>query len=84
MEGVAGMEGVDEDSSGSMGGGRVCSGWAFVGLVLMYLLMRSGVLAGVTLSMNCHEGSSRTVELVSEWSGTGMSEADSMSFCSSC
>jgi hypothetical protein len=62
-------------------GAAVGRGELFVGLLFTNSVMSSGVFAGVTLSMNCHEGSSSTMELVSEWSGTGMLEADSMSFC---
>jgi hypothetical protein len=46
--------------------------------------MSSGVFAGVTLSMNCQAGRRRTEEEWSEWFGIGMSEAESMSFCTSC
>ena len=43
-----------------------CSGESFVELRFTKSVMRSGTLAGVTSSMNCHEGSSNTLELVSE------------------
>lgn len=86
--GIAAGSGVDgdpeEDSSGDVEGGSaaVCgrNGVLFVGPGLTKRVMRSGTFAGVTLSMNCQEGRSRTMELWSEWSGMGMLEADSMSF----
>lgn len=43
-----------------------CSGESFVGLRFTKPAMRSGTLAGVTSSMNCQDGSSNTLELVSE------------------
>jgi hypothetical protein len=55
-------------------------GELLVGPGFMKCVMSSGVLAGVTLSMNCQAGRRRTEVLWSEWSGTGMSEAESMSF----
>lgn len=79
-------EGPEEDSSGDVeegGNAALCNrnGVLFVGPGLTKPVMSSGTFAGVTLSMNCHAGSRRTVELWSEWSGTGMLEADNMSFC---
>lgn len=53
-------------------------GVVFVGPVLMNWVIRVGVLAGVTLSMNWKAGRRRTVVLWSEWSGIGMLEAESM------
>lgn len=41
-------------------------GVLLVGPGLTYSVMSSGMFAGVTLSMNCHEGSSNTIELWSE------------------
>jgi hypothetical protein len=80
---VGGIEGVC--SSGTVGvcveAVRVWIGELFVGLVFKNLVMSSGVLAGVTLSMNTHDGSINTMELSSEWLGTGMSDAESMSRC---
>lgn len=74
----------EEDSSGVVeeGSAAVCrrNGVLFVGPGLTKRVMRSGTFVGVTLSMNCQEGRSRTMELWSEWSGMGMLEADSMSF----
>jgi hypothetical protein len=86
---AAGCEAESEDelSSGDVvdvvcvEAARVWSGVVFVGLWFTKLVMSSGVFAGVTLSMNCHDGSSKTIELWSEWLGTGMSDAESMSFC---
>lgn len=77
-------EGPEEDSSGDVEGGKVAvrerNGVLFVGPGLTKPVMSSGTFAGVTLSMNCHDGSRRTIELWSEWSGTGILEADNMSF----
>jgi hypothetical protein len=83
---VSGVEGdPEEDSSGDVEEGNAAvrerNGVLFVGPGLTKPVMRSGTFAGVTLSMNCHDGSRRTMELWSEWSGTGMLEADNMSFC---
>lgn len=86
--GIAVVSGVDEDpeedSSGDVEGGEVAvcerNGVLFVGPGFTKPVMSSGTFAGVTLSMNCHDGSRRTMELWSEWSGTGMLEADNMSF----
>ena len=50
-----------------------------VGLLSTKSLMRSGVFVGVTLSMNWNEGRRSTVVLLSECSGTGMSEAECIS-----
>jgi hypothetical protein len=91
MEGAARDTGsADEDSEvGSVGGREEFvdvgieepeRGEVLVGPVLIKLVMRSGVFAGVTLSMNWKEGKSRTVVLWSAWSGMGMLEAESMSF----
>jgi hypothetical protein len=55
-------------------------GLLFVGPVFMKLVMSSGVLVGVTLSMNCQAGRRRTEVLSSEWLGMGMSEAESINF----
>lgn len=92
-EGIAaGMEVIafwaEEHSSGASfavgaGSGGTPKGVLFVGPMLTKFVMRSGVLAWVTLSMNCHAGRRRTMVEWSEWSGTGMSEAESMSFWSS-
>lgn len=85
--GEAGSSGAAEEGSsggieaGIEGAGRVRIGVLFVGPGLIKVVMSSGVFAGVTLSMNCQDGSSKTMELWSEWSGMGMLEADSMSFC---
>jgi hypothetical protein len=77
-----GEVGIDGDASGwEEGVGRGRMGALFVGPGFMKFVMSSGVLAGVTLSMNCQAGSRRTMELSSEWFGMGMSEAESMSFC---
>jgi hypothetical protein len=79
---VGGIEGasadwgvcVDEDTRSDNNGALL------VGPVFTKDVMSSGVLAGVTLSMNCQAGRRRTMELWSEWLGTGMSEAESISF----
>lgn len=63
---------------------RACMGELLVGPGFTYLVMSSGVFAGVTLSMNCQAGRSRTMEEWSEWFGTGMSEAESISFYTDC
>jgi len=68
----------DECSSGE--GFVYGYGDEFVGPGLTKWVMRSGVFAGVTLSIHCQAGSRRTDVLWSEWSGTGMSVAESMSF----
>jgi hypothetical protein len=73
------LDGVD--ACGEDPAGMACRGELFVGLLFTNSVMSSGVFAGVTLSMNCQEGNSNTIELVSEWSGTGMSDADNISFC---
>lgn len=86
--GIAAGSGVDgdpeEDSSGVVeeSGAAVCerNGVLFVGPEFTKPVMRSGTFVVVTLSMNCQEGRSRTMELWSEWSGIGMLEADSISF----
>lgn len=81
------VEGAGEGSSG--GGVEVwvivavlavvlVMGEVFVGPQFMKVVISEGVLAGVTLSMNCQDGSSRTEVLWSEWLGIGMSEAESM------
>lgn len=70
----------DECSSGEGAGFMFGYGEEFVGPGLTKWVIRSGVLAGVTLSIHCQAGSRRTVVLWSEWSGTGMSVAESMSF----
>jgi hypothetical protein len=62
---------------------RAPSGELFVELGFTKFVISSGTFAGVTLSMNCHDGSRSTIELWSEWSGTGMSDAESISFCRS-
>jgi hypothetical protein len=88
-EGVVDMVGGIDDvailSSGMLAG--VCvedvrepSGVLFVGLGFTKSVINSGMFAGVTLSINCHDGSRSTMELWSEWSGMGMSDAESMSF----
>jgi hypothetical protein len=72
---------ADALSSGGCDGAiRGRNGVLLVGPGLTNSVMSSGMFAGVTLSMNCHDGSSSTIELWSEWSGTGMLEADSISF----
>lgn len=73
--------GAEESSSGHVEAGCERNGLLFVGPPLTKCVMSSGTFAGETLSMNCHDGSRSTVELWSEWSGTGMLEADSMSLC---
>jgi hypothetical protein len=91
--GVADIEGgivagaaVADGSAGELSSGacdgaiRARNGLSLVGPGLINSVMSCGMFAGVTLSINCHEGSSSTIELWSEWSGTGMLEADSMSF----
>jgi hypothetical protein len=79
---VGGIEGASVD-------GAVCvdedtrlddKGTLLVGPGFTKDVISSEVLAGVTLSMNCQAGRRRTMELWSEWFGTGMSEAESMSF----
>jgi hypothetical protein len=83
VEGVAADAGsADELSSGGgcEGAARARNGVSLVGPGSTNVDISSGIFAGVTLSMNCHDGSSSTIELWSEWSGTGMLEADSMSF----
>lgn len=85
IEGVASEDVVvDEYSSGNAGVWveveRVLMGVVFVGLAFTKVVMSSGVFAGVTLSMNCHEGRSSTMVLSSEWLGIGMSDAESISF----
>lgn len=81
---VAGAASAEESSSATGGGNAAAecarSGVLFVGPGLTYSVMSCGMFAGVTLSINCHEGSSSTIELWSEWFGMGMSEAESMSF----
>lgn len=78
------VESVDGSAGASVEGGNdgLFKGDMFVGPLSTYSLMRSGVFAGVTLSMNWNEGRSSTEVLLSEWSGTGMSDAESMSLCS--
>jgi hypothetical protein len=75
------VEGSEED-----GGVEVVvvgpRGDVLVGPLSTKFLIRSGVLAGVTLSMNWNEGRRRTVVLSSAWSGIGMLEAESISFFS--
>jgi hypothetical protein len=72
---------ADALSSGGCDGAiRGRNGVSLVGPGLTNSVMSSGMFAAVTLSMNCHDGSSSTIELWSEWSGTGMLEADSISF----
>jgi hypothetical protein len=72
---------ADEPSSGVCDASvRARNGLWLVGLGLTNSVISCGMFAGVTLSINCHEGSSSTIELWSEWSGTGMLEADSISF----
>lgn len=84
---MGGIEGASAGSVSSACADSVCmeavrygKGVLFVELGFTNLVIRSGVFAGVTLSMNCHEGSSSTIELWSEWFGMGMSDAESMSF----
>lgn len=82
---VAIVGGIDEGSSGCVDGVcvealRLGNGELLVGPGFTNFSMSSGVFVGVTLSMNCHAGSSSTMELWSEWSGTGISDAESMSF----
>lgn len=69
--------GSDESAEGLEVPGR---GEVLVGPLLMNSVMSSGVFCGVTLSMNLNAGRRRTVVLWSEWLGTGMSEAESISF----
>jgi hypothetical protein len=60
------VAGIDGDSFGWVCGDtavRGCIGVLFVGPGFTKFLMRSGVFAGVTLSMNCHAGRRRTMEL---------------------
>jgi len=45
---------------------EACNGVLLVGPGLMYSVMSWGMLEGVTLSINCHDGSSSTMELWSE------------------
>ena len=91
VEGVGGIVGVVELGVGSVGcvevgsdvevDGEVWpSGDVLVGPLSTKLRIRSGVFAGVTLSINWNAGRRRTVVLWSEWSGTGRFEAESMSF----
>lgn len=59
---------AEEVSSGAFDGDRVevlreRSGVSFVGPGLTKPVISSGIFAGVTLSMNCHDGSSSTIEL---------------------
>ena len=59
---------AEEVSSGDFGGGNAGALWErngmlFVGPGLTKPVMSSGMFAGVTLSMNCHDGSSSTMEL---------------------
>ena len=58
-------------------------GEVLVGPLFTWLVIRSGTSSGVTLSTSVKEGRRRTVVLVEEspWSGTGMSEAESMRRC---
>jgi hypothetical protein len=77
--------GSEEDSSSDAEGGivedaRKRNGVSLVGPGLTKPVISSGMFAGVTLSMNCHDGRRSTMELWSEWSGTGILEADNMSF----
>ena len=67
-----------EESCWSCAGLRMLRGVVFVGPVFMKFVIRSGVLEGVTLSMNWKAGRRRTVVLWSEWSGMGIFEAESM------
>jgi hypothetical protein len=69
------VDGGDVEGCGGEDCGR---GVVFVGPLLTNVVISSGVLAYVTLSMNCHAGSTRTRVLWSEWSGIGMSDADSI------
>lgn len=74
--GIAVGEAVDagsaeEDSSGGIDGGseevvRPWSGALLVGPGLTNSVINSGVFAGVTLSINCQDGSNSTVVLWSE------------------
>jgi hypothetical protein len=59
---------ADELSSGSCSEGafRARKGVSFVGPGLTKVVISSGIFAGVTLSINCHDGSSSTIELWSE------------------
>jgi hypothetical protein len=59
---------AEEGSSGAFDGGSAevfCerNGVSFVGPGLMKSVISSGTFAGVTLSINCHDGSSSTMEL---------------------
>jgi len=58
------------------------SGVVFVGAELMMSVIKSGTVAGVTFSMIVKDGSSNTVvePSTSGDSGTGILQADSMSF----
>jgi hypothetical protein len=63
-----GVGSAEEVSSGDFGGGNAEALWErngmlFVGPRLTKPVMSSGMFAGVTLSMNCHDGSSSTMEL---------------------
>ena len=69
------VDGFEASACASVAGWR---GVVFVGPVLTKALIRSGVFFCVTFSMSWKDGSSRTVVLWSEWSGTGMLEADSI------
>ena len=85
MGGMVGAEGAATEVESGVDDSVVVlllfRGDMFVGPLSTKSRMRSGVFSGVTLSMNWKEGRRSTVVLLSEWSGTGMSEAESMSLC---
>ena len=69
-----------------LGAVEVINGVVVVGALLMYWVMRSGTAEGVTLSIRVKEGKRRTVVgaeaewSCSEFSGTGIFDADSIIF----
>lgn len=87
---IVAWAGLDEGGGGGLGcgrrGGGVRRGVVVVGVGLMWWRMRSGTVAGVTLSMKVKAGRRRTVVgaeaagWLSWLSGRGRLEAESMSF----
>ena len=83
--GLAGMGvcgGVEEEGFAVLLGSGADSGVVFVGAAFIISVIRAGTAGGVTLSIRVKDGSSSTVvdPSTSAESGTGMLQAESMSF----